>query len=313
MPSWPQLIDELDSATDEQDRKNRILATLEDNLAKVGRLRGERNVIFYASGFLQKPHVRPDTLMLTTEDLHGFMAVMHGMDFERGLTLILHTPGGMTNATETIVQYVRSKFDAVEVIVPTYSMSAGTMIALATDLIILGRQSQLGPIDPYMAMNGRQISAQAVIDQFERAKGEILADQRLAHLWAPVLAGLSPSLLEEAHYAVQYGERAVAGWLCQYMFHNDSDRESKAATVARHFSDAAEHLNHGRRIAREEARDLGLNVFDLEDDQNLQEATLTAYHAVTIMFEQGPFTKMVLAPGQKAWMKMLQGPQAEQQ
>lgn len=306
MPSWPQLIEELDSVSDEQARKKKLLDTLDGALAEVGRLRGDRNVIFYASGFLQKSHVRPDTLMLTTEDLHGFMSVMHGMDFKRGLTLILHTPGGMTNATETIVQYVRSKFNEVEVIVPTFAMSAGTMIALATDLIILGRQSQLGPIDPYMAVNGRQTSAQAVIDQFERARDEILNDQRLAHLWAPVLAGLGPSLLQEAHYAVQYGERAVSGWLCKYMFRNEPKRDDKAADVARHFSDAAKHLNHGRRIGREEAREQGLNVFDLEEDQDLQEATLTAYHAVTIMFEQGPFTKVVLAPGSKSWMKALQ-------
>lgn len=311
MPSWPQLVEALEKATDPQDRNNLLGAAIYGSLSEVGRLRGDRNVIFYASSFLQKPHVQSDSMMLTLEDLHGFMSVMHGMDFKRGLTLILHTPGGMTNAPETIVQYVRSKFDEVEVIVPTYAMSAGTMIALATDLIILGRQSQLGPIDPYMTVNGRQTSAQAVIDQFLRARDDITNDQRLAHLWAPVLSGLGPSLLQEAHYAVQYGERAVAGWLCQYMFRDDPKRKEKAAAVARHFSDAAQHLNHGRRIARDEARSQGLKVCDLEDDQDLQEATLTAYHAVTIMFEQGPFTKMVLAPGEKAWMKMLQGAPAQ--
>lgn len=308
MPSWPQLVGQLDSIADPDDRNKALNDALFGSMDEVAKLRGSRNVIFYASGFLQKPQALSDNVMLTLEDLHGFMAVMHGMDFDKSLTLMLHTPGGMSTATETIVHYVRSKFEKVEVIVPTYAMSAGTMIALAADLIILGRQSQLGPIDPFLAFNGRQTSAQAVLDQFERAKSEILSDERLAHLWASVLAGLGPSLLQDARNAVKYGERAVADWLTKYMFRDDPDRSTKAAAVARHFSDATEHLNHGRRIAREEAREQGLNIFELEDDQDLQEATLTAYHAATITFERSPISKMVIATGRKVWTKSLQEP-----
>jgi hypothetical protein len=307
MPSWPQLINELNAIEDHGQRDARLLELLYSNLENVGRLRGNRNVIFYASSFLQKPQAHPHSLMLTQEDLHGFMAVMHGMDFELGLTLILHTPGGVTIATETIVDYLRSKFASIEVIVPTYAMSAGTMIALATDLIILGRQSQLGPIDPQLVLNGReQVSAQAVLDQFKQAKDQISTDLRLAHLWAPILQTLGPSRLQEAHYAVAYGQKVVAAWLNSYMFRGVPDGTEKAQAVASHFSDAAVHLNHGRRIGREEVRSVGLNVFDLEDDQDLQEAALTAYHAATIAFERGPVTKAVFAPGGKAWMKAVQ-------
>jgi hypothetical protein len=268
-------------------------------------LRSNRNVIFYASGFLQKPQTQAQLLALTQEDIHGFMAVMHGMDFERGLTLILHTPGGVTNATETIVEYIRSKFPYVETIVPTFAMSAGTMISLATDLIILGRQSQLGPIDPQLVVNGSQISAQAVLDQFSEAKQNISEDQRLAHLWAPVLQKLGPSLLQEARYAVEYGQKVVAAWLNSYMFRGVADGTTKAQAVANHFGDASKHLSHGRRIGRDEVRGQGVNVFDLEDDQALQEAVLTAYHATTIMFERGPITKIVLAHNGKAWVKAI--------
>jgi hypothetical protein len=244
--------------------------------------------------------------MLTQEDIHGFMAVMHGMDFGRGLTLILHTPGGVTNATETIVDYLRSKFDYIEVIVPTFAMSAGTMIALATDLIIMDRQSQLGPIDPQIMTNGGQVSAQAVLDQFEQARQQISADTRLAHLWAPILQSLGPSLLQEARYAVGYGQKVVADWLNKYMFRGVENGTSKAQGIAEHFSDASKHLSHGRRIKRDEVAAQGVNVFNLESDDDLQEAALTAYHAATIMFEQTSTTKAVFAPGERAWMKALQ-------
>lgn len=57
------------------------------------------------------------------------MATLHGMEWEKGLTLILHTPGGVTNAAESIVSYLHSKFSDIETIVPTIAMSAGTMIS----------------------------------------------------------------------------------------------------------------------------------------------------------------------------------------
>ena len=59
------------------------------------------------------------------------------MDWDKGLTLLLHTPGGVTNAAETIVEYLHTKFSYIEVIVPTYAMSAGTMISLSSNLIFI--------------------------------------------------------------------------------------------------------------------------------------------------------------------------------
>ncbi len=146
------------------------------------------------------------------------MSVIHGMDYSKGLTLIMHTPGGVTNATETIVSYLRSKFSYIEVIVPTFAMSAGTMISLAADKIIMGRQSQLGPIDPQMPAGGRIVSAIAILDQFERAKKEISEDREQAHLWAPILPSLGPALLQEAQNAIDYSEQIVTDWLEKYMF-----------------------------------------------------------------------------------------------
>lgn len=118
------------------------------NLAVISAKRGDRNVIFYASAFLQKSGLPAPLLSLTHEELNGFMSMMNGMDFTKGLVLLLHTPGGVMNAAETVVAYLHSKFDYIETIVPTYAMSAGTMLCLASNNIVMGRQSQLGPIDP---------------------------------------------------------------------------------------------------------------------------------------------------------------------
>ncbi len=142
-------------------------------------------------------------------------------------------------------------------------MSAGTMITLAADRVVMGRQSQLGPIDPQFIFGGRSLSAQAVVDQFERAKGEIKADMALAHVWAPILSTIGPALLQEAQNALAYGEQMVARWLEHYMFRGASDAATKAAATAKHFNDATIHKSHGRRIDRAEARQHGVVIEDL--------------------------------------------------
>lgn len=303
MPAWNDLLNQFQSLP-EADRPAWLINHLTASLVRVGQLRGGRHVLVYASAFLQKPQAPGESISITGEDLNGFMSVIYGMTWSRGLTLILHTPGGQTNATETLLAYLRSKFAAVEVIAPTFAMSAGTMISLGSDRVVMGRQSQLGPIDPQIPMgNGRQVSARAVVEQFDQAKKDILADQLTAHAWAPALQTIGPSLLQEAQNALDYGESMVARWLAQYMFSGEPDAVSKGESVARHFNDATTHKSHGRRIDRDEARRVGVVVEDLEDDQNLQEAVLTAYHVATIIFEQSQIVKILASDTGRQWVK----------
>lgn len=303
MASWNELLDELEKQpTTEQARTGWLSKIQNDALRKISEKRGNRNIIFYASGFLQKPQAPPMWLQLTHEEINGFMSVMYGMDWNRGLTLILHTPGGVTNAVETIVEYLNSKFDRIEVIIPTFAMSAGTMISLASDLIIMGRQSQLGPIDPQIPWGGRTISAWAIVDQFERGKREITGNLQLAHAWAPILQSLGPALLQEAQNALDYSESIVARWLTERMFREHEKRNDIAKSIAAHFN-ARKHLSHGKRINRDEAKTQGLIVEDLETDQDFQDAVLTAYHSLTLVFEKTPATKLLISDQGRMWVK----------
>lgn len=107
----------------------------------------KRNVIIYYSGWLQKQSVAG--VEINDEDKNGFMTVVHKLDKRLGLDLVLHTPGGNTAATESLVDYLRSVFgNDIRAIVPQLAMSGGTMIACSSKQIIMGKQSSLGPIDP---------------------------------------------------------------------------------------------------------------------------------------------------------------------
>jgi hypothetical protein len=317
MSTWTELVTEFSAQPSDQAKQQWLNEQMALNLHSISALRADRNVLLYGSAFLQKPQAPPQYISMTGEDIDALMAVIHGMDWDKGLVLILHTPGGLTNAAESVVAYLRSKFAYIETVVPTFAMSAGTMVTLASDNIVMGRQSQLGPIDPQMPYAGRAISARAVVDQFDTAKLDILGDPdkqipgdlQMAHVWAPVLSTIGPSLLQEARNALAYSERMVSQWLEAYMCRVESDPRAAGQRIASYFNDASEHLSHGRRIDRDECRQQGLLVDDLEDDQALQEAVLTLYHMMTIVFQNGATTKLLMSTTGSAWMKQWVSPE----
>ncbi len=97
------------------------------------------------------------------------------MDRSKGLDLLLHTPGGDIAATESIVDYLNQIFgNDVRAIIPQISMSAGTMIALSSKQIMMGKQSNLGPIDPQMG----GLACQAILDEFKKAVSDTLLSDK---------------------------------------------------------------------------------------------------------------------------------------
>jgi hypothetical protein len=306
MPSWDEYVDRVEQLADPEKFRQFVRDEINRLLTEISNLRGGRNVIFYSSAWLQKPTFPPAALSLSPEEINGFMAVMKGMNWERGLTLLLHTPGGSPNAAETVGEYLLSKFGKIETIVPTYAQSAGTMLAMISDRLVMGRQSQLGPIDPQLMIGTMPVSALSVEGQFERAKKEIIADQKVAHAWAPILQSLGPGLLVESSRALEYGKRVVAKWLTQRAFKNDEHCQSKASKVADSLAAAPTNVNHGQRIDISEAKALGLDVEPLEGDQALQEAVLSLYHMVTILFEKSDVTKALFSSTGSWWLKQHQ-------
>lgn len=64
------------------------------------------------------------------------------------IDLILHTPGGQLHSSIQIARALKGHKSKTRVMVPHYSMSGGTIIALAADEVIMDKDASLGPIDP---------------------------------------------------------------------------------------------------------------------------------------------------------------------
>lgn len=272
MPSWSDLLSEVKGAGTTHDLIRRKY------LKALSEMTG-RNVIVYYSGWLQKGELLKQGVTgfdVNDDDKNGFMATIHNMDRSKGLDLILHTPGGDTAATESLVDYLRAMFGTnVRAIVPQLALSAGTMIALSCNEVLMGKHSSLGPIDPQFG----GIAAHGIVEEFERARREIAANQLNAYIWQPILQKYNPTIVGESQKAIAWSESMLKTWLETGMLATDPDKDAKIQRVIEGFGDHALTLSHARHINMEQARDLGVKVAPLEDDQELQDAVLTVHHA----------------------------------
>ncbi len=236
------------------------------------------------------------------------MEVVHGVD-DQNLDLIIHSPGGYITAADAFVQYLRSKFSNIRVIVPQAAMSAATMIACAADEIVMGKHSSLGPIDPQFSMHTslgvRMIPAQAILDQFERAKEECKDPAKLA-AWVPMLQQFGPDLLVQCTNMSVLAFQLVREWLATYMFKDQADRDAKAISVAGWLVNHGEFKTHSRHINRSILLERGLKITNLEDDKFVQDFALSIFHAATITFTHSGAVKIIENHKGNAFLQQVQ-------
>jgi ClpP class serine protease len=96
------------------------------------------------------------------DDTVGFVDLLHNIPDGEDLDLLLHTPGGDVDVAEKLITMVRTKVGTADlrIVVPDFAKSAGTLIALGADFIVMSDSSELGPIGPQIVLadgNGNRI------------------------------------------------------------------------------------------------------------------------------------------------------------
>lgn len=278
-----------------------------------------RNTIVYYSGWLQKNVPGSE---VNDSDKTGFMTVINGLDRAKGLDLILHTPGGLTAATESLVDYLHNMFDNdIRAIVPQLAMSAGTMIACSCKSILMGKQSNLGPIDPQLG----PLPAHGIVEEFKRAHTEIKAAQinAITHpndpsaiaevntkiaLWQPIVAKYSPALIGECEKNIEWSESMVKDWLTRNMLSDlaPEDLERVRGVIMKELADHTVSKSHGRHIPIQKCIDIGLKIEKLEDDQTLQDLVLSVHHSCIHTLSETPSFKIIENQNGIAFIQMAQ-------
>jgi hypothetical protein len=123
-------------------------------LNKIKKITG-KHVIFIKhtrSSFFESSMIDIKTILSIEKALSKF----NGESFD----IFLHTPGGDIFSSRYISQLLL-KFNNVNVYVPLYAMSGGTLLALSCNKIFMGKHAVLGPVDPQIGTLFRFGSAES--------------------------------------------------------------------------------------------------------------------------------------------------------
>lgn len=242
-----------------------------------------RNTILYFSAFMHKP--KNPEIIINDKDINALMENVHKLDKEKGLDIILHTPGGDLAATEQIIYYLKSYFNSdIRAIVPQMAMSAGSLIAVSCKSIIMGRQSCIGPFDPQL--NG--VPCQSVLREFKKAIADVEQRPASLGLWQTIISKLNPTFITLCEQADELSEE-----LTEKILSDKGLDRSKKEKIKKVFSKNDHSKTHSRHIDRTQCKKAGLSIIDLEDEQEVQDLVLGIHHCCMILGEQSNIVKIV--------------------
>lgn len=285
MASWNEILDRFGQMPSPYDAVRR------EYISRLSACTG-RNTILYYSAWLQKSLMANGSFDfgINDNDKTGFMTCIYKMDKSKGLDLILHTPGGDISATESLVVYLKSIFgNDIRVIVPQMAMSAGTMIACCAKEIIMGKHSNLGPIDPQYGM----YRAHGIIEEFNSIKQEYTTNPNTSLAWGPILSKYTPTLIGECQKAIDWSNGLVEQWLTENMFSKDPKAVDKARAIVDYIGSHALTKSHSRHLHIKDLQNLGFKITELENDAVLQDLVLSIHHSTIITFGSTKAAKII--------------------
>jgi len=161
----------------------------------------------------------------------------------RPVDLLLETNGGSTDATDSIISFMRNVVDDFRVIVANGAKSNGTLIALLAKSIVMGPGSELGPIEPAV----QNIPCSILIQ--------------------PEIAGSNFPLHMYGKYALQHTRALATRLLTEGMMKGKSKEEIDVAVQKLSTRDT--YPSHGSAIDFNEAAALGLKIDNLDAEDEL--------------------------------------------
>lgn len=177
-----------------------------------------------------------------------YLAELIGACRSKQIDLLLETNGGYTDATEKVVSTVNHWNCELRVLVPSRAKSNGTVIALAAEKILMGPNSELGPIDPNIHMGQGQFAPAHFIMNIDPAR-------------------VDPMMRQVAEYAIKQTQKLATSVLKNRMLKDKEDAQIDA--IVNRLSTRDYYHSHGSVIDYSEASSLGLNVEFLQPTDEL--------------------------------------------
>lgn len=211
--------------------------------------------------------------------------------------IYIETPGGSGETAEEIVRFLRNNFETVSFVVSGEAKSAGTIIVLSGDEILMTETGSLGPIDAQMKIGRSVISAYDYIEWVEEKREEAEKQGRLNPFDATMIAQITPGELGDVLHALKFAEELVVEWLINYKFKKwtatetrkisvtEEMKRKRAKEIAKELTDHSKWRLHGRSIKIDDLEGIGLKITRVDDNPKLAEIVYRIQTVCKLLFD----------------------------
>jgi len=221
---------------------------------------------------------------------------LENLNHPKRVSLFLYTRGGDMVAPLRMVKLIRSYTQDFEVIIPYRAHSAGTLIALGANKIVMGKLGELSPTDPstmhpFNPVNPQnlqqklEISVEDINSYFLLAKEKAgVKDEQMVEIYKQLGEKVHPLSLGNAYRAIRMA-RQIAEKLLRIHIKNEERIKEIVNAIT------SDICIHGYPITRDEAKDLGLEIE--EPDAALEKDIWSLYEVYAKEMKLGiPFHPM---------------------
>ena len=266
-------------------------------IAKYNDIRSTYLLVYAAAiGKALPPFVLPE-VALEQRDLYVIHDLLANMRGANRLDFYLETPGGSGETAEEIVRFLHDNFGHVSFVISGEAKSAGTILALSGNEILMTETGSLGPIDAQVRIGRSVVSAYDYMEWVNQRRKQAEEEGRLNPFDAVMVAQISPGELESVSHAMAFAQERVREWLAQYKFREwqvtetrrlpvtDEKRQEQANEIAVALTDRSKWRLHGRSIKIEDLENIGLRITKIDDDRHLADVVYRIQAVCRLVFE----------------------------
>jgi len=227
-----------------------------------------------------------------------------GIGKAENLDLMIHTLGGSGDTAEKIVEMCRNHCSGeFRVVIPNMAKSAGTLIALGADKIVMGHCSEVGPTDPQIRISVGNAPQWVSAWTFIHARNELTKKVEEAQkkgenpdAFLQQLATIDSVFVQHCEQLMKFAKNVGRKWIAGRLVAKEIPKEeadAKADRVIDFLSNVEEHITHGRLILAGELKENcapALQIEELEETNSTWQMLWNLYvrYEVYLMMPNPP-------------------------
>lgn len=302
---------EFESLLRDDRRELNVSAELRVALAEITRLR-QRPTVCYLSNIFNSG-IKASRSIDYSDDLPFSEMIGCADATSKSIDVVVVTPGGSAEQVTRFVDCLRARFNHVTFILPNAAMSAGTILALSGNEVIMDERGYIGPIDPQVPnAKGMFVPAQSLLTLIksiqERGAALLKTGQQPDWTDLQILRHVDARDIGNALNASNYSVELVESYLVNYKFHDwtthssdgrpvtEEDKKVRAREIATLLCDHSLWKTHSRGITRDLAwSECRIRVTHPEDIEGLHRALRRFWAIAYYVFDKTSIFKLFLS------------------